>query len=293
MLPIGVIGAGTEWEAVWRPAFAQVSRLVVSSFYDPVAVRGERVAEAEDWQQASHIRELLDTPRLRGIVILDAGWCGNWAIEEADRRKIPVLVSTRDSSLESLAPALARATGESLIQPELRRRYTAATMRVRELTATRLGPVKSLRVELPSAIPPTVSQWAEVIDWCRYVVQSAVTHADYHDQDSSFGVEFRKLDEGRPMQASIVWTSSQKPPEFPADFAAELTCRDGVVIVTGNRRVRWMAGDADGEEELSDDRTSAAVQLDLFARRIAGGLVPVASLEDVAVAVDSAKAAFG
>ena len=293
MLPIGVIGAGTEWEDVWRPAFAQLSRLVVSTFYDPVAIRGERVAEAEDWQLASHVRGILETPKLRGIVILDAGWCGNWVIQEADRRHIPVLVSSRESSMEALAPALAAASGETLIQPELRRRYTPATMRVKELTATRLGPVKALRVELLAPIPPTISEWAEVIDWCRFVVQSAVTRADYQDKDSEVDVAFKKLDEGRPMKASIVWKSTQKPPEYPADFGAELTCRDGVIIVTGNRRVRWKAGDEEGEEELSDDRTSAAVQLDLFSRRLAGGLVPVASLEDVAVAVNSARTAIG
>jgi hypothetical protein len=79
------------------------------------------------------------------------------------------------------------------------------------------------------------------------------------------------------MTARIVWKSTQKPPEYPADFGAELTCRDGVVIVSGSRRVRWKAGEEERDEELSDDRTSAAVQLDLFARRLAGGLVPVAS----------------
>ncbi|HVJ68352.1 MAG TPA: hypothetical protein VM510_10230, partial [Caulifigura sp.] len=77
------------------------------------------------------------------------------------------------------------------------------------------------------------------------------------------------------------------------DFAAELTCQGGVIIVTGNRRVRWKVVDDEADEELSGDRTSAAVQLDLFSRRLAGGLVPVSSLEDVAVAVSSAKAAMG
>jgi hypothetical protein len=293
MLPIGVIGAGREWEAVWRPAFAQVSRLVISTFYDPVAIRGERVAEAEEWQLASHVRGVLETPKLRGVVVLDAGWCGNWVIREADRRHLPVLVSSRESSLESLAAALQAASGETLIQPELRRRYTPATMRVRELTATRLGPVKALRVELLAAVPPTISEWAEVIDWCRFVVQSAVTRTDYEDEESGVGVAFRKLDEGRPMTARIVWKSTQKPPEYPGDFAAELTCQNGVVIVTGSRRIRWKTEDAEGDEELSEDRTSAAVQLDLFSRRLAGGLVPVASLEDVALAVDSARTAIG
>ena len=291
MLPIGVIGAGSEWDAVWRPVFAQLSRLVVSSFYDPVAVRGERVSDENDWPLTAGARQVLDTPKLRGIVVLDSGWLGNWVIHEADRRRIPVFVSPRDSTLAQLSTAVA--TGEILIQPELRRRYTPATMRVRELTATRLGPVKALRVELLSALPPTVNQWAEVIDWGRFVAQSAVTRTNAHEDGASFDVSFRKEEEGRPLQANIVWMSTQEPPAYPGDFAAELTCRDGVIIVTGTRRVRWKSGDQEADEELSDDRSSAAVQLDLFARRLAGGLVPVSSLEDVAVAVNSARAAIG
>ncbi len=292
MLPIGVIGAGTEWDAVWRPAFSQLSRLVVTSFYDPVPIRGERIAEAFDWKPAGNVRQLLATARLKGVVILDAGWQGNWAIREADQRRIPVLVSPRESPLEHLAAAFHAASGETLIQPELRRRYTAATMRVRELTATRLGPVKSLRVEIPSPSPLDVSRWAEVIDWCRFVVQSAVMVAEPGGTAGRIRLVFRKQFEDLPVEARLFDCPTDVAPEYPADFSAELVCRDGVAIVSGNRRVRWKAGDDEGDEELSDDRSSAAVQLDLFARRLAGGLVPVASLGDVASAVELAKVAL-
>src|SRR6476661_8997377 len=112
MLPIGVIGAGTEWDAVWRPAFAQLSRLVVASFYDPVAARGERVAEENEWPLAASARQVLETPKLRGLVVLDPGWLGNWIIEQADRRGLPVFVSPRESSLENLAGVFERSTGE-------------------------------------------------------------------------------------------------------------------------------------------------------------------------------------
>ncbi len=292
MLPIGVIGAGTEWDAVWRPAFTQLSRLLVVSFYDPVAARGERVAEAHQWQPVGSLRQLLETPRLKGVVILDAGWLGTWVVHEADRRRIPALVSPRESRVEWLAAALAEATGETLVQPELRRRYTPATMRVRELTATRLGPIKELRIEIPSRTPLDVSQWAEAIDWCRFVVQSAVTSAERTNGEGDLKLVFRKQHDGAAIEANLTFCSTEDPPAFPGDFTAELTCRDGVAIISGNRRVRWKAGDEEGEEELSEDRSSAAVQLDLFARRLAGGLVPVASLDDVASAVQLARSAL-
>jgi len=292
MLPIGLIGAGAEWDAVWRPAFSLLSRLVIKSFYDPVGVRGERIAELHDWSRAAGVRQLLMTPRLKGVVILDAGWLGNWAIQEADQRQIPVLVTPRESSVENLAAAVSRATGETLIQPELRRRYTPASMRVRELTATRLGAVRSLAVELPSARALTVSQWAEAVDWCRFVVQSAVTRGEFFPEQQMLRVAFRKQHEGMPVEAAIRWSEVDAPAEYPADFSAEVICQNGVAIVTGSRRVRWKAGAEEADEELSDDRSSAVVQLDLFARRLAGGLVPVASLEDVAVAVNTVRTAI-
>jgi len=292
MLPIGVIGVGTDWNAVWRPALAQLSRLSVTSFYDPVAKVGEQVAEAFGWTLAPNARRLLETPKLRGIVILDAGWLGNWAIHQADLRRIPVFVSPADSSLECLAAALGAATGETLIQPELRRRYTPATMRVRELTATRLGPVKSLRVELSSMDRLTTSDWAEAVDWCRYVLQSSVTRASYALEEDTLQVVFRKRFEEAPVEAAIVQRPADEGIAATASFTAELICREGVAIITGSRRVRWKAGDDEADEELSDDRSSAVVQLDLFARRLAGGLVPVSSLDEVASAVQWARGAM-
>ncbi|QDT56393.1 hypothetical protein Pan44_44470 [Caulifigura coniformis] len=293
MLPIGLIGAGAEWDAVWCPAFSLVSRLVVKSFYDPIGVRGERVAESHDWPGASGVRQLLMPPRLKGVVVLDAGWLGNWVVQQADQQRIPVLVSPRESSVELLGQAFHNATGETLIQPELRRRYTPATMRVRELTATRLGAIRSLSIELPSASPLTVSQWAEAIDWCRFVVQSGVIRSEFFPEQQVLRVAFRKQYDEKPVEAALSWSRTEAPPLYPADFSAELICQNGVAIVTGGRRVRWKAEEDEGDEELSDDRSSAMVQLDLFARRLAGGLVPVPSLEDVAVAVNAARTAIG
>jgi hypothetical protein len=294
MLPIGVIGAGTEWEAVWRPALSGQSRLHVVSFYDPIARRGERVAEDLDWKLAANVGRLLETPQLRGVIVLDPGWHGTWAAEQAEARRIPVFVSPRTTGLETLAVAFPRVSGESLIQPEMRRRYTAATMRLRELTATRLGPVESLEVEIPSPFPLTVSQIAEAADWCRFVVQSAVTSLETDADRKSFQVLFRKTIDGRLLTGRIHRTAvkDRLPPEYPADFSAKLICRNGTVSVTGNRLVRWQAGEEAGDEELSDDRTSAAVQLDLFSRRLVGGLVPVVSLEEVATVVDLARHAL-
>jgi predicted dehydrogenase len=292
MLPIGVIGAGTEWEAVWQPAFSIVSRLSISAFYDPIAARGERLAESQGWRFASAMRSLMATRGLRGVVVLDPGWHGSAAIALGDAHKLPSFVSPRETGFEPLSLADRLASGETLIQPELRRRYTPATMRLRELTATTLGPIRSLRVERPKAEPLTTTEWAEAIDWCRFVVQSGVESARAGARAETMELRFRKTHEGVPVTAEICRCPVDSPPEYPQDFAAEVMCEGGVAIVTGNRRVRWKSGDRDEDEELSEDRTSAVVQLDLFARRLAGGLVPVATLKDVETAVQLARSAI-
>ncbi len=290
MLPIGLIGLGSNWEAEWRPAFQQQSRLVVSAFYDPVQQRGERAAEDFDWNFMSSVRRLWETPKLKGVVALDPAWLGRWVIEECDSRRIPLFVATADLGLAQAAESQAAASGESLILPTMPFRYSAMSMRIRELTATRLGVIREGRVEVMAAERSRLEAVAEAIDWCRFVVQSSVASVTPVEDAAGARVEFRKDVDGRPVTIELCWSDGGNG---KGALAAELVCREGVLIATGEQRVRWKAGAEEADEELTGERTSAAIQLDLFARRLAGGLIPVASLEDVATSLAWARRALG
>ena len=62
---------------------------------------------------------------------------------------------------------------------------------------------------------------------------------------------------------------------------ATAVCARGSVRLLDRRNVIWSAGEGETEETLNEDRSSVDALLDLFARRVVGGLVPVADVGDV------------
>ncbi len=298
MLPVGLIGAGEEWESTWRPAILAQSRLKVAAVYDPIAVRGESAARDFEVPHVSSVRELLARKNLRGVLVLETGWLGTWAAREANRRHKPILVTQRAVSFPELA-AVGEGEIEDLgLQPDLRKRYTPSTIRLRELTATTLGSIDFISIQGAASNGSDVWALAELIDWCRFVVQSSVVKltAEWQETDSApvrlVRLLFRREKAGKPIAAEI----RLRPPEESranGGFTAEVACATGTIWVRDNRRIGWRTNEDSRDEELSDDRSSAHVQLDLFARRLVGAPVPAATLDDVRVALRLANEATG
>jgi len=299
MLPVGVIGAGPEWDSTWRPALATQSRLKIAAIYDPIAVRGETIARELETPLFGSVRDLFAQSTLKGLLVLDAGWLGAWVVREAERHKTPVFVARGAIAQEELAAVPEDILGHLLVQPDMRRRYTPATMRLRELTATKLGGIDFVGVEA-ARDRTNVSEFAELIDWCRFVVQSAVAQVETEWTEAATGpsqrvkLAFRKASAGQPVTAEVRFSAAPPPSEAESiqDFAAEVACRSGTASIRGNRGIVWRTTEATNEEQLSDDRTSAHVQLDLFGRRLVGGLVPVATLDDLRTAMVHSRAAL-
>jgi hypothetical protein len=296
LLPVAIIGAGPDWNVSWKPAIVSQSRLKIAGVYDPHALRGEAAARDLDVPHFSGARELFKRVHLKGVLLLDGGWLGAWFLEEAARQRIPVLFAPATMPLDRISAIPETLLSDILIQPDLRRRYTPATMRLRELTATKLGPVDFVSIE--TTAPAGSVRWtlAELIDWSRFVVQSAVVEAvgEPLDAETRQGtlarLTFRRTNDGRAVTAEI----RMAPPSDevgviqPPIFSADIGCRTGTAAIRGPRKILWRTTGETGEEELSDDRSSAHVQLDLFARKLVGGLVPAANLDDVRTALSSA-----
>ncbi|MBX3444084.1 MAG: hypothetical protein KF774_16895 [Planctomyces sp.] len=280
MLPVGIIGAGPEWETTWRPALLAQSRLKVAAFHDPIAARGEAAALDVDAPLLAGARDLLDVPGLRGLLVLDAGWLGAWVVREAARRGLATLIASGAIPFRQLADVDDASPGDVVVQPDLRRRYTPATMRLRELTATTLGPIQFLSAEMQAAPSETLARLSALVDWCRFVVQSAVVRAEPGAEVASLRLTFRKEEDGHPVRAEVRIAPTAETSVAP-DFSAEVACRSGAVSIRDNRCLAWRTADSSEDEQLSDDRSSAHVQLDLFGRRLVGGLVPAPGLEDL------------
>lgn len=294
MLRIGLIGQGPEWEHHYRPALEGLTRrLRIAAVFDAVASRAEQLALELGAVPCAGLRCLLDRQDVAAVLLLDTAWHGESPLQMAVDYGKPTFLGggcrLGRVRMEELH-ARAHAAGV-LIVPELRLRATPASMRLRELTATRLGPVESLRLELVASEPEPLSvTLAAALDWCAYAAQS--TPCDLEEvaapraaaADRELTVRFRRhTPQGAPVSAVVRVAASMAdgggcgvPP-----IHARVECANGSVDVTGPSEISWRSGSETVHERLTSERPSGEVLLGHFARRIVGGLVPVPDLEDL------------
>ncbi|NOX56379.1 MAG: Gfo/Idh/MocA family oxidoreductase [Planctomycetes bacterium] len=73
--------------------------------------------------------------------------------------------------------------------------------------------------------------------------------------------------------------------------AIRVECESGEACLNGDKTISWAAGSQRKTETLASDRSEVEVMLDHFCRRVVGGLIPVADLNDVCRGLRLARAA--
>jgi predicted dehydrogenase len=188
-LRVGVIGLGRLWEARHKPAFARLAgRVEVRAVYDQVARRAAIEAAQLGCEAAEGLTELVDRPDVDAIYLLTPQWFGLHPIDLACARGKPIYcalpVAGDPEALAEVAPVIA--AGGTPFVPELARRLYPATVRLRELLATALGPPRLVlgfsrlqgfdRYGQPgpttqiAPAPLAVDPGSYLLDWCRFVV---------------------------------------------------------------------------------------------------------------------------
>jgi hypothetical protein len=286
MLQIGLIGLGPEWEEQYRPALGGLrQRLRVTAVYDFVASRGAQVAAELGAAHLTGMRALLERADVAAVLILDTAWTGLWPVRFAVEYRKPAFVARVGGHLPAELEELHAASQEAGIPvvTELRHRATPATMRLRELTATRLGPVQSLEVELDvGASTPVQSAWVAALDWCSFVAQSAPLEVTpVVGQPTGVSVRFKRATTGgNQVEAEIRIRQSASGADQPG-LTARVVCVAGSADVLEPHVLVWRSGEDAVRESLASERPGVEVLLGHFARRIVGGLVPVPDLADV------------
>jgi predicted dehydrogenase len=190
-LRVGVIGLGRLWEARHKPALGRLAdRFQVTAVYDQVARRAQTEAASLRCAACDGLASLVGRPDVDVVYLLTPQWFGlHPAILSVTAGK-PVYcalpVATDPAGLEELAAA-AGASGTPVV-PELARRSYPATLRLKELLATVLGPPRLVlgqarlfgfdRSHPPGPTtqlvpaPLTIDPGSYLIDWCRFVFQA-------------------------------------------------------------------------------------------------------------------------
>ncbi len=305
LLSLGLIGVGPSWERRYRPAVRRLSqRMGIRVVHDPVLSRAQGVAQETGAEVAAGLMQVIEHPGLSGVLVLDAGWYGLTPLEFACDRQKPLFFggNWHESAADWHHLAECAQTRGVMLVPELSLRFQPATTRLRELIATRLGPVKHLRVQVHS---PRRSDGedsgcavAAAIDWCCYVTRRraellSLSSTKFGENAGEWALSFRPEARGPDLEPAEITLCHEPNELFDArDIALEavVECERGRAVLTGSFRIRWSTADsAENVEHLELERSGAEVMLDQFCRRLVGGLIPTATLSDIALALEQVQ----
>ncbi|QDV64291.1 Gfo/Idh/MocA family protein [Crateriforma conspicua] len=201
-LNLGLIGLGTAWQTRHRPALRVLQdRFDVRAVYGTVPKLAESCAAEFQADPVDGYRAICARSDIDAILVLERSWLG-WLPALAACEAGKAVYWASDLRFD---PAADREIRERIehsgvaFMTEFPRRFAPATLRLKELIATRLGQPKMLfchrRLDQPSPRGDNghcdnERELVETIDWCRYVVgrePSTVLSADPPTQEGGGG----------------------------------------------------------------------------------------------------------
>lgn len=312
-LQVGIVGLGSAWESRYRPALRALSdRFQVRAVCEHVAHRAEQVAKEFGAAQVDGFRSMVRRPDVDAVLLLDSNWYGMLPVLAAcDAGKAVYCAAGWETDFEK-AQRLRQRVEESGIafMAEFPCRHAPATLRLKELIATRLGQPRLLfchhRGTLQKTAPnryqrgrPARSMTdtlVELVDWCRYVVGGepssvfgVIHHSDEPDCESDY--QMMSLDfsgEAPPGTGPVAQISSGRYvrtdwPEavsFRPPAALQVACERGIAFVDLPFTLIWFDGAGRHMESLENERPMGELLLAQFYRHVTSLVRNTMSVED-------------
>lgn len=318
-LRVGVIGLGPEWDSRHRPALLALGdRFHVESICDEVSLRAENAARQIGAKAVNGFRKLVAAPEIEAVLMLGPQWHGVEpliaACEEGKAFYCTSILEIAGANSATLRDSVDRAG--IAFMAEFPRRHSPATIRLKELIATRLGAPQLLfcheRIRKPEngsadrfGQRPVKRHVAELVDWCRYVVGTepqtvfGVQHRKDADNNLDYemlSVEFDSPTGGAPVIAQISAGSylQHRWPEassFRPPAALQVCCANGVAFVDLPSTLIWFDEAGRHMESLDHERPVGEQMLSLFHRSVTSLLRNTSCLNDVDCALRVMRAA--
>jgi predicted dehydrogenase len=299
-LRVGLVGLGDAWETRHRPALRALSdRFEVRAVCAEVALLAERTAAEFQATAVDGFRALTAREDIDAILMLAPQWYGPLPILAAcDTGKAVYCAAALELDPQQAQEVRQRVEQAGIaFMAELPRRHAAATLRLKELIATRLGPPRLLFCHLRAAIPElsgplrnrcltarTTHDLIELVDWCRYVVGSdpvAVTGVRYTPSENLQEGLYRMMSlqfaaapdsqQGPIAQISsgyylpAIWTEAIT---FRPPAALQVCCENGVAFVDLPANLVWFDQAGRHMESLETERPVGEQLLALFHRAV-------------------------
>lgn len=310
-LRVGLVGLGPAWDYRHRPALLSLGdRFQVCAVSEQIGLRAKQVAKEFDACAVDGYRVLTQRQDVDAILMLSSQWYGALPILAAcDAGKAVYCAAALDLEPEQAGDIKSRVEQSGIaFMAEFPRRQSPATLRLKELIATRLGAVRlvfchqRLVLKPPKensqkhVASPITRELIELVDWCRFVVGSnpvavtGVSHAasgesagrDYHMMSVRFEPNAANPDGpvaqiscGRYLPDDWKEAVSFRPPA-----GLQVCCENGVAFVDLPSNLIWFDSAGRHQESLERDRPVGEVMLSQFHRAVTSLVRRQDDLED-------------
>ena len=312
-LQVGLIGLGDQWKVRHAPALRALSdRFEVNAVCCEVAEKSRQVANEFDAVPTDGFRALIDRDDVHAVLALSPQWYGPLPIEVACQTGKAVYSSAALDVTPQQADSIHQLIRDSGIafMAELPRRYAPATIRLKELIATRLGkprlmfchqrlPVEDQndRLRRGQHCPVVWRNMMELVDWCRYLVGADPTsifsaaHGDPSGGLASFyqmaslefpphRLEAEETDGPRTAAHPMVQLSVghyiperwQDALSFRRPASLQVCCENGMAFIDLPSNLIWFDDAGQHTESLDSERAVGEMMLDRFQRLVTGGI---------------------
>ncbi len=311
-LRVGVVGLGDAWQHRHRPAlWALADRFEVRAICEQVGHRARQAAREFGAEAVDGFHVLARREDIDAILLLGAQWYGSLPVLAACEAGKAVYCSYGLSLDPDEAQMLKRRVDEAGIafMAEFPRRQAPATLRLKELIATRLGPPQLLfshrRLGADavggdaagcSRRNSLVQELVELVDWCCYVVGQGpvwVSGTTHCRTDRPCEVDYQMLSLGfadptTPNGGAVAQVSCGRyiPAEWPEAISyrplasLQVACRSGIAFVDLPATLVWFDESGRHQEPLDSERTVGEQLLTQFHRAVTSLVRRTSDLEE-------------
>jgi len=310
-LRVGLVGLGDHWQKRHRPALrALADRFEVRAICGDVAHLASAAAREFNAVQVDGFRALAERDDVDAILMLAPQWYGSLPILAAcDYGKAVFCASGLEIETDETRKIRDRVEASGIaFTLELPRRFMPATLRLKELIATHLGPPHLLfchqrlsRAAFPQSreggiADPLLRDLVEIVDWCNYIVDrtpTSVLGLSHQNASQELFTDYEMLSlnyaneeqdgSGTTVQISCGRYIDHAWPEavtFRPPAALQVSCQRGIAFVDLPASVIWFDEAGRHMESLDSERPVGEQMLSSFYRDVTSLVQPRCSLEE-------------
>jgi len=311
-LRIGLVGLGDVWQTRHAPALRTMSdRFEVHAVCDQVAHRAEQVAAEFNADAVDGYRTLAMREDIDAVLLLSPQWYGALPILAAcESGKAVYCAAGLDLEFEEAQLVKTRVVESGIaFMAEFPRRHSPATIRLKELIATRLGAPRLVFCHQRSAAPNSshclpvrppdhfsTQHLVELVDWCCYVIdrQPTLVTGLMHrtgcnaadDDYQMMSLDFSEVVHPGSGPVAQISCGRYIPPDWQEAITyrplayMQVSCENGIAFVDLPATLVWFDEAGRHVESLDSERPIGEQMLTQFYRAVTSLVRLTSDLED-------------